>query len=690
MFILRSLVSMNPLAGILQYDDKDSRFFKFVGNFFVDLFYNLKALRLKLITKIWISCICFAWSGILQAQLHTESRQALQYYNQAVESYRFMDFERAYSEIKQAISEDPRFIEAQLLLAELSSDQKNYEEAIEAYKSVIQINPEFYHGAFYNLGHLEVLTGRYKDAMVNLKLYLGFKDAKTSIIQKVVRDLRTCEFAITAMENPVPFDPVNLGPGVNTSYDEYWPSITADNKTLVITRLEPGHRQGDMFERPRKTENFYVSTRTDGAWGMAINMGPPINTTGNEGAQSLSADGFFMYFTACNRKTGLGSCDLYVSSALIGNWSDPINLKAPVNSPNWEAQPCISPDGNTLYFVSNRPGGYGKMDIWKSRRIEGKWTDPVNLGSQVNSEGNEMSPHIHKDNQTLYFSSDGWTGMGGFDLFVSKKTNDSSWTQPQNLGYPINTWSDEIGMVVSADGLKAYYSSAMEDGKGKDIYEFELPVLVRPEPVSYIQGTVFDVESRLPLIAEFELIDLNRKKTAIEAFSNSKGQFLVCLPANKDYALNVSHPDYLFYSEHFSLEGMKDVGDPQLLDVPMSPVKQGGKSILRNIFFEYNSYILLDASRVELDKLVDFLSENLGIGIEIQGHTDSKGTPEYNMQLSEQRARAVYDYLVAHQIDPKRISYRGFGETRSIEDNSTEYGRSRNRRIEFVVKEVNH
>jgi outer membrane protein OmpA-like peptidoglycan-associated protein/tetratricopeptide (TPR) repeat protein len=624
------------------------------------------------------------------AQLHTESRKALQYYNQAVESYRFLDYEKAYDAIKKAIVEDPGFIEAQLLLAELSSDQNKYSEAIEAYQAVIDIKPHFYHGAYYNLGHLEMLTGRYEDALVHLNQYLEFKDAKASLKQKVIRDIRTCEFALEAMASPVPFDPKNLGPGVNSPLDEYWPSITADNRTLVITRLDQSARQDAIFERPRKTENFYVSIKTDDIWGPARDLGPPINTPGNEGAQSLSADGFFMYFTACNRQDGLGSCDLYVSSALQGNWSNPKNLNAPVNSSNWEAQPSISPDGNTLYFVSNRPGGYGKMDLWRSTRTGGVWSEPENLGPNINTEGNEMSPHIHKDNQTLYFSSDGWIGLGGFDLFVTRKINDSSWVPPQNLGYPINRWSDEIGMVVSTDGLKAYYSASFDAGQGKDIYMFDLPLPVRPEPVSYIQGTVFDEVTQKPLIAEFELIDLEQKQTAIQAFSNRNGQFLVCLPSDKNYALNVSHPDYLFYSEHFSLEGVKLAADPKLLDVPMKPVRKGEKSILRNIFFEYDSYILLDASVVELNKLVGFLNENAHIVIEIQGHTDSRGTPEYNKILSEKRARAVYDYLLDHGLDPDRISYTGYGEAHPIENNDTDYGRSRNRRIEFVIKEVNH
>ncbi len=298
-----------------------------------------------------------------------------------------------------------------------------------------------------------------------------------------------------------------------------------------------------------------------------------------------------------------------------------------------------------------------------------------------------MSPYIHKDNKTLYFSSDGWTGMGGFDLFITKMKSDSVRTHPENLGYPINTWSDEIGMVLTARGDVAYYSSAKEKESGKDIYMFEIPEEVRPEPVSYIEGKVFDINSKKSLIARFELIDLESNKNVFRAFSDYKGKFLVTLPTNKNYALNVSRGGYLFYSANFSLKGIASLEEPYHLIVPLSPIKAGERTVLRNIFFNFNSYELLPESIVELEKLLEFLQDNQEVMIRIEGHTDSEGEIQYNLNLSEKRAKTVMDYLLWKSIPYSRLSYKGYGESSPISDNSSAQGRAQNRRIEIVVVE---
>lgn len=624
-----------------------------------------------------------SWQNGL-TQLHTNSRSALKHYNIALESYQFVDYEKAGYELEIALKQDPDFIEAHLLRAELNTEMKRLDVAIQAYKEVIRLDPEFYVNAFFNLGHLEVLSGEYNQGRKNLEIFLTKQGISKNLTYRAKRDISTCDFAIQAMKNPVSFNPVKLGKEINSEFDDYWPSVTADDKTLVVTRLEPS----DPFSlsKERKNENFYMSHRENGAWVQSYKLASPVNTDRNEGAQSLTADGNFMYFTACNRADGLGSCDLYVSSRLKGKWLVPANMGTPVNSKSWEAQPSIAPDGRTLYFASNRSGGKGKMDIWVTRLgPEGKWSEPQNLGDSVNTSGNEMSPYIHKDNKTLYFSSDVWTGMGGFDLFISKMNNDSIRAHPENLGYPINTWSDEIGMVLTARGDVAYYSSAKEKESGKDIYMFEIPVEVRPEPVSYIEGKVFDINSKKTLIARFELIDLERNENVFCAFSDYKGKFLVTLPTNKNYALNVSRAGYLFYSANFSLKGIASLEEPYHLIVPLSPIKTGERAVLRNIFFNFNSYELLPESIVELGKLLELLQENPEVKIRIEGHTDSEGDIDYNLNLSEKRAKTVMDYLLWKSISSNRLSYKGYGESQPVSDNSSAKGRAQNRRIEIVI-----
>ncbi len=623
------------------------------------------------------------------SQLHSNSKKAISNYNSALSNYRLMDYEGAKREVDAAIEKDSDFLEAYLLKSEIYTDIKDYSTAIESYKNVIRIDENFFPSAYYNIGRLMVLRGNYKEAKKYLQKFLSMDVSVESLNRKAKRNLDICEFALKAMEIPVEFNPVNLGPQINSTNDEYWPSITADNQTLVITRLEPVSIPG-YKSTGKKAENFYISYNENGSWSKAKDLGPPINTDRNEGAQSLSADGHFMYYTSCNRPDGFGRCDLYMSSKLRGTWSFPENLGKPVNSGAWEAQPSISSDGKTLYFVSNRAGGIGKLDIWKSiQQQNGTWGEPINLGEEINSPENEMSPFIHRDNQTLYFSSDGWIGMGGYDLFVSRFGKDSIWTEPKNLGYPINTWSDETGMVVNSEGDKAYYSSAVGDTTGKDIFEFALYREIRPEPVSYFKGKVYDSKSGKALSATFKLIDLDSKETTMQAFSDNNGEFLVCLPTDKNYALNVSHVGYLFYSQNFALKGVTELSDPYLMDVPLHPIRVGEKEVLRNIFFEYDSYELLQESIVELDRLVEFLKTNGNLEIEIQGYTDNVGTPEYNQELSEKRAMSVYQYLISNSINKTRLSYIGFGETQAIADNESEEGRAMNRRIEFKVLKVN-
>ncbi len=633
---------------------------------------------------IWFIIIpTFALHG--QGEPHTTSGKALKHYNLGKQYYDFLDYEKAVVELIEAVKIDDSFIEAHLMLAEVCVDLRNYPIAISSFKRAVAIDPEFFPNALYNLAHIEHLSGRYNDAKDHYQAFLDQGQGSEKRVRLAVKGIKNCEFALQALLNPVPYNPVNLGKNVNSEYDEYWPSLTADEKTLVFTVLVTGKKRPDFLGISRH-EDFYVSKYEDGLWAKRENFGPPLNTSQNEGAQSLSVDGKYMFFTACNRKDGYGSCDIYFSSKIADQWSIAMNIGTPVNSKYWEAQPCLSADGNTLYFTSNRLGGKGKMDIWKSSwNDKGYWNKPVNLGDTINTSDDEMSPYIHPDNQTLFFSSVGHPGMGGFDLFRVQKHDDGTWDQPENLGYPINTHGDEIGLIVNAKGDKAYFSSDRLSESGKDIYEFELYIEARPQPVSYMTGKVFDIETGKPLIAKFELIDIKSADVVMEAFSGKDGSFLVCIPTNKDYALNVSKEGFLFFSEHFSLSGIHEAVNPFHRDVPLSPIITGQKSVLRNVFFEYNSFRLRDKSRVELNKLVEFLSLNSGVIMEIGGHTDNIGDEAYNKTLSENRAKAVCKYLIEHQIDKSRLSFKGYGMFQPIDDNSTPEGRARNRRTEMKV-----
>ncbi|MFO7829410.1 MAG: OmpA family protein [Bacteroidales bacterium] len=636
-----------------------------------------------------------------QYDYSTKNKKAIKYYEEALSAFGRMDYFNAADLMQKAIKADKKFIEAHIVLSEIYMDNGNYRKAIDSYQNAIDIDPDFFPGIYFSLGQLEMVEQEFESAKKHLEKYLTYKDIKPISRSQAERKLESCKFAIHAVNNPVPFNPKNLGENINTEYNEYWPTLTADEQTLVFTRLIPKGLidYGDDEQKPAEEdqemlpgmsnvqEDFYISSKINDEWSMAVNAGKKINTAGNEGAQTITADGRTMYFTACNRVNGKGRCDIYRSEKVGNEWSQPENIGAPVNSAYWEAQPSISPDGRTLYFVSNRPGGMGQKDIWKSDRLaDGTWTKPVNLGENINTPGEEQSPFIHYDNKTLYFSSDGLIGMGGFDLFKVTRNDDNSWTEPENLGYPINTVYDEVGLIVNARGDKAFFASDRLSNRGRDLFKFELYSEIRPNPVSYLKGKVFDDDTKNNLEANFELIHLDRDEIIMKAKSDKiSGEFLVCIPSNNDYALNVSKEGYLFYSDNFSLEGIHEISDPFLKDVALKPIKQGQKVVLRNIFYDTDSYELLDKSITELNKLVDFLETNSTLRIEISGHTDNVGTTDYNLQLSENRAKSVVQYLTANGISSERLTYKGYGESQPIDTNETEEGRANNRRTEIKI-----
>lgn len=637
-----------------------------------------------------LSCLLLTVLSVRAQNFHTKSHKALKYYNEARQHYEFMDIEKASEYVELAVQADPGFLEAQLLKAELNSDIKEYDKAIEAYLKVVEIDSAFFPSAMYNLGHIEILSGRYADAKKHLQSFLNFKTLRASSIRKARKDLRNSIFSLEGIKHPVPLELINLGPAVNSPLNEYWPSLTADEKTLVFTVMVPaGKFSMGTFSKTKYQEDFYISTRQDSVWQERQPIGAPINSPRNEGAQTLSVDGRIMYFTACNRSDGLGSCDIYQAYRYRDTWTQPQALPPPLNSKSWEAQPALSADGKTLFFVSNREGGYGKMDIWISHYKNSTWSKPVNAGPAINTEGNEMSPFIHPDMKTLYFSSDGHPGFGGFDLYMTRNLNaDTLWAKPKNLGYPINTHGDEVGFIVNAAGNTAYFSSDRVRENGKDIYAFELYKEARPGFVTYMKGKVYDEETMRPLNARFELADIESDTVIMEAAAGSDGSFLVCIPTNHNYALNVWKEGYLFYSEHFPLKGMNTVDRPYVKDVPMKPIKVGEYTILRNIFFDFNSYALKRESRTELGKLEQFLETHPKVHIEIRGHTDSVGTNAFNQNLSQQRAKAVYDYLRKNGIAAERLTFKGYGETQPVSTNETEEGRAANRRTEIRITKI--
>jgi len=613
--------------------------------------------------------------SVFGQSLSSQNKKALKSYELANQALSLNQYTKALEELKEAIAEDERFAEAYFLSGDIYRKLQKFEEAKSHYKKVLDLNPQLDPSLYFNLGESELRTGDYASALSHLKTYgsnTNLSDARKKQLSKYLAD---AEFSIEAIKKPVSFNPKNCGPEVNSSADEYLPVITADESTLIFTR------------KNNNNEDFFQSIRNGNNWQKATYLSANINTSAfNEGSQCISPDGKYLFFTGCNRPEGLGRCDIYVCHREGNDWSKPFNLGAPVNGNTWESQPSISADGRTLYFVSSRPGGFGGFDIWKSTLQEdGNWSSPENLGPEINTAYDEESAFVHPDGQTLYFSSKGWPGLGGRDLFVSRTDASGKWQKPANLGYPINSFKDEGGLTVTTDGNTAYFSSDKEGGFGlMDLYSFELSNAIKPKPVTYVKGNVIDAETKEALTAAVKVTELKSNQVIFEDTAD-EGSFLATMPAGKQYALDIAQEGYLFYSQNFSLNQASGIDKPFRITAELKRIKEGASTVLNNIFFDTNKYNLLPESKAELQQLIHFLTINPKVSIEIGGHTDNVGDEKANQTLSQNRAKAVYDYLLSNRIASGRLTFKGYGKSKPIADNLTEEGRKLNRRTEFRI-----
>lgn len=610
--------------------------------------------------------------------------------------------------LEKAVERDPQFWEAHLVLGEFYEYSRDYANAIVHMEQAIKINPN--HSAsgstYFFLGNLYKEEGRYDDAIMVLDQFFTYRNTNPDLKNSAVKLKGDCLFAKEAMRNPTVFNPINVGPGINTPDPEYFPTITVDGKTILFTRRIKDDRVLGPY---KEQEDFYVSQLTNNnIWAEAVAMPKNINTVNNEGAPTLAPDGHSLIFVACpdasgenygENRYGKGSCDLFYTKRLGKQWTNPENLKGMVNSFHWETQPSLSSDGKTLYFIRGirKQGGQKSSDIYVSRMQEdGSWGLAERLPDVINTPYEEESVLIHPDGKTLYFASRGHQGMGGTDLFMSRMDEKGNWGKAINLGYPINTKDNENSLMVSADGEIAFFASDRKGGYGDlDIYYFQLPEHLRPIRTLYFEGNVFDAVTNKPIPGKFQLIDLETGKEVLVSEADPvTGEFLVSLPINKRYALNVSYPNYAFYSSSFDMkspEGQESVRK----NVPLVPINSNLPTVLNNVFFDLAKSTLRPESFVELDKLKEFLESNKAVKIEIGGHTDTRGDAKENDLLSTNRAKAVYDYLVEKGIPSARLSFKGYGSRVNVitdaeinkltDPKAIEAAHQKNRRTEYKI-----
>jgi outer membrane protein OmpA-like peptidoglycan-associated protein len=619
-----------------------------------------------------------------QNKLSTSSKKAADLYQKADEYVRARNFPKAIEALNEAKKKDTAFGEAYLKLAGLHKVMGEKKASFENYKNALRLipfNPALLQ-EYYAFADMSLNAGQYGLAKANFEKFLQASPKGTKAAIYAQAQLKNIAFAETAMRNPVNFSPNRLAAPFNNFALQYFPALTANQQHILFTA-----RTGI---KPENDENLYISARRAEGWSDPVSISPNINTRLNEGTGTISGDGKTLVFASCDRPDSFGNCDLYISYRTGENWSKPVNLGKPVNSAGWDSQPCLSADGRTMYFSSIRAGGLGREDIWVTTLQEDdKWSAPVNLGLNVNTAGNENSPFIHSSGSTLFFASDGHVGLGGTDIFRITTDAQGAWGNPQNLGYPLNTFENENSIFITTDNKNGYYSRQRTNPEGPntiELFQFEVPTAWKSkEESTFAQGNVFDAKTKKPLGASVQLYDVSADKLVQQVQSDAQlGDYTIVLTEGKQYALYVSAKNYLLRSLSFDFLNKKEF-NPLTLDVYLDPISSGANIVLNNLFFPTKKYSLEPNSKTELKKLVQFLNQHKQVKIEISGHTDNVGEQAANLLLSKKRAQSVVDYLSQQGIALNRIVAAGYGETKPVAKNDTEENRQLNRRIELKI-----
>ena len=633
--------------------------------------------------------------GLLKAQDKDElcplsdNKKANKLYEKALDVVK-TDKNEARQLLKDAIEIEPDFARASWVLADLLHKQKKFEEAEPYLRVVTRVCPEFEPLAFFRLGTIEFEAKKWNAAKANFQQFLDSRSKKEAEKSQAREMIKACTFYSEGFANPVPFNPKPLN-AISTDVDEYLPIITPDNETVYFTRSSFVENKftGGIAEEKKRQERFTSAANTgDNSFAQGTNMPAPFNSNNNEGGASLSADNKYMFFTICKDEGGDGlNCDLWYTTQNNGNWDQIKNAGTAINGKDtWESQPSLSSDGKTLYFASNRAGGLGGIDIWKTQKdAKGNWKVPENLGPRINSEGNEKSPFFHSDGQTLYFSSTGHLGYGGYDIYMSKLHADTGWGAPKNIGYPINSEKDDLGFFVSTDGKYGYFASDKLKGNGGwDIYSFDLYKEVRPERVLFVSGELKDENNQIVNDAKVEIRNARTKEVTEVSVDTATGKYVAVVAFDDDQIITVKKSGKAFTSQYFS-KSDSTLGKPMKMDLKVESVEIGKPYKINNIYFKTNSALINRETVTIVAELTDYLNENKSIKIAIHGHTDNVGVATDNLKLSDARAKTVYDLLVLNGINPNRLTYRGFGSSKPVASNLTDKGKGLNRRTEFVV-----
>ena len=577
-----------------------------------------------------------------------------------------------------------------LALTYIYKPDNNFTLAEQYLKKVIDACPDDIPEAYFHLGKLAYTTNQKCDAINYFKKFLTYQGDFDTLFAEAKMLMKWSEEICKLINNPVPFNP-KLVKGISSQLDDYLVSLSPDNEIAYYTRKTKDYQISGYKSEPAFQEKFYFSYRiSDNVFDNGKEMPYPFNRNENEGGATITGNNKELIYTVCKMVTSprqYYNCDLYSSKNIKGYWTDIVPLER-VNRPDtWESMPSVTADGKELYFVSNRSGGVGGYDIYKSIKDEnGEWSEPINIGKPINTSGDEKSPFIHTDTRTLYFSSNGRPGIGGYDIYYVKINDNNEKTEVKNIGYPINTENDEVGFIVSIDGKYGYFSSnniKNESLGGMDFYYFSLYNEAKPEEVILVKGNLKSEDTTKPIKATVQIKSLESKRVTFIPVDED-GDYVASLLKNEDYLLTIKGEDIVYQSTYVAAKD--SITAPVIkLEMEVQPIEVGMHYRLHNIYFAFNSADILSSSQKVLDEFIVFLNDHPTMTISIEGHTDNVGSDEFNLILSENRAKAVYNYLVNNGIDADRLQYKGFGKTNPIATNETEEGRAMNRRTEFVI-----
>ncbi|HXB11513.1 MAG TPA: OmpA family protein [Bacteroidia bacterium] len=615
--------------------------------------------------------------------------------------------------LRQALQLEPDYVEANFaygeeLIKTAITKQASFAPAVPYFLKVIQQCPHYHSDPYYFVGFSYYEDEKYADALPYLQKFLSFKDDDEKKFSKdydtylyeAKQMLKFAKFYSDIFTHPVPFDPYPIK-GLSTNRDEYLATITADNQYAYFTRKLPYSTMNSVVASDDNEKEYFMESQRqpDGNFSEGIKLPAPFNKGQNEGGPTLSIDNKSLYYTICKNEGGAKlNCDIYYTNYVNGQWTEIQNMGPQVNDPNsWDSQPSVSADGTTLFFVSDRPGGMGKYDIYKTIKDpqSGEWSPPINLGAPINTPGNDKSPFIHSDSHTLYFSSDGHLGIGGYDIFYSRADSAGNWKEPVNIGYPINSPGDDLGFFVSTDGKTGYFCSndpnrtSGRSTGGWDIFQFALYSAARPDKVAIVTGKATTPDGKVATGATVTVTNSKTHKTAAVITDSATGTYTtaVALPEKDDeYVISVNKKGSTFNSGTITA---KDTfaGKPVNKDFELKPVKVGSNYTLNNIYYTSNSAQLQKVSLTVIREFAKFLKANPTIKIKIAGYTDNVGNEHDNLALSNDRAFTVKQVLEQEGIKSDRVSFQGLGSANPVASNDTEEGRQKNRRTEFIILE---